>query len=430
MRRRYHLGGFGVGAGGFVYISGRVVDSTGAVVSNVAVSAVQVATNFTFKATTNADGLYRIPSLQPGAYRITFEAAGFKKLLRDDVDLRAGDNLAVDVELQVGNVTESIEVQGTTTLLETETSAAGSLMEGEVLHKLPLYQRYVNTTLNLVPGMTMGGYGYGGDFGAFHIAGQRNSTIGLFEDGVNANEQMSGTVGIKPVQNSVEEVKVLTTTLPAEYGHSAGGVLAVVKKSGTNEFHGLAAGYGRTRRMQHRLFFDRLRTSDPQPGNPNGVPTWFMDPEANASGPVVIPKLYNGRNRTFFFFGYQKLIEKKAAQVLVNTPTDAMKAGDVSYGGMGQPIYDPATTRQNPDGTWTRDPFPTKIVPASRFDPVASKILSINPWVPPNAAGAFSPTGPVTNLITNENSRTFFEDYSEPVKDAGMVFGQPRALPG
>ena len=226
-------------------ISGRVVDSTGAVVPNVKVSAVQVATNFTFNALTNTDGLYRIPSLQPGAYRVSFEAAGFKKLVREDVDLRTGDNLAVDMELQVGSVAESVEVKGTTQLLETETSAVGSLVEGSVLHKLPLYQRYVNTTLNLVPGMTMGGYGYGGDFTAFHIAGQRNTTIGLFEDGVNANEQMSGNVGIKPVQNAVEEVKVLTTTLPAEYGHSAGGVLAVVKKSGTNQLHGLAADYGR-----------------------------------------------------------------------------------------------------------------------------------------------------------------------------------------
>jgi hypothetical protein len=137
-----------------------------------------------------------------------------------------------------------------------------------------------------------------------------------------------------------------------------------------------------------------------------------MNPEANASGPILLPKLYDGRNKTFFFFGYQKLIEKKAAQVLVNTPTDAMKAGDVSYGGVGQPIYDPFTTRQNPDGTWSRDPFPTKLVPQSRFDPVARKILGYNPWVSPNAPGSLSPTGPVTNLITNENSRTFFEDYS------------------
>lgn len=393
-------------------ITGRVTDASGSTVPNVQVSITQLDTNFQFSGVTNQEGIYRVPSLQPGTYRLTLKAAGFKTLVRENIDLRTGDTLAIDGKLEVGNVSESVEVKATAALLETETSAAGAIVEGDILHKLPLYQRYVNTTLNLVPGMTMGGYGYGGDFGAYHIAGQRNSTIGLFEDGVNANEQLSGTVGIKPVQNTVEEVKVLTTTLPAEYGHSAGGVVSVVKKSGTNEFHGLAADYGRTRRMSHRLFFDRLKTSDPQPGNPNGVPTWFMDPEANVSGPVLIPKVYNGRNKSFFFFGYQKLIEKKAAQVLVNTPTDAMKAGDVSYGGVGQVIYDPATTRQNADGTWSRDPFPTRSIPLNRFNPVAQKILSINPWVSPNAPGSFSPTGPVTNLITNENSRTYFEDYS------------------
>jgi hypothetical protein len=393
-------------------ITGRITDSTGAVIPRVSVSIVQIETNFQFTGVTNQDGLYRVPSLSPGTYRINYEATGFKKLVRDGIELRAGDVLAVDIVLEIGTVNESVQVTGAAPLLETETSATGALVEGDTLHKLPLYQRYVNSTLNLVPGMSMGGYGYGGDFGAYHVAGQRNSTIGLFEDGVNANEQLSGTVGIKPIQNSVEEVKVLTTTLPAEYGHSAGGVVAAVKKSGTNEFHGLAADYGRVRRMQHRLYFDRLRTSDPQPGNPNGVPTWFMFPEANASGPILIPKVYDGRNKTFFFFGYQKLIEKKSAQVLVNTPTDAMKAGDVSYGGLGQPIYDPASTRRNPDSTWARDPFPTQSVPLRRFDPVARKILGYNPWVSPNAPGGNSPTGPITNLITNENSRTFFEDFS------------------
>ena len=316
-------------------ITGRVTDASGAVVPKVNISVVQTDTNFQFKALTNEDGLYRIPSLSPGSYRITFEAAGFKKTVREGVDLRTGDVLAVDAVMQVGNVSESVEVTGAAPLLETETSATGALVEGDTLHKLPLYQRYINSTLNLVPGLSMGGYGYGGDLGAYHLAGQRNGAIGIFEDGVNGNAQTSESNTIKPVQNSVEEVKVLTTTLPAEYGHSAGGVIAVVKKSGTNELHGLASNYGRVRRMQHRLFFDNLKTSDPRPGFPNGIPTWFMDPEANVSGPIFIPKVYDGRNKTFFFFGYQKLIEKKAAQVIVNTPTDAMKDGDFNFGGKG-----------------------------------------------------------------------------------------------
>ncbi len=393
-------------------IAGRVTDSTGAVVPKVNISITQIETNFQFTAVTNEDGLYRVPSLSPGSYRVTFEGAGFKKLIRDGIDLRTGDVLSVDGALQIGNVSESVEVKASAALLETETSAIGAVVEGQTLHKLPLYQRYVNSTLNLVPGLSMGGYGYGGDLGAYHLAGQRNSAIGLFEDGVNANENLSGVTVIKPIQNAVEEVKVLTTTLPAEYGHSAGGVVSVVKKSGTNEFHGLAADYGRVRRMQHRLFFDNLKTSDPRPGFPNGIPTWFMDPEANASGPVFIPKLYDGRNKTFFFFGYQKLIEKKAAQVIVNTPTSAMKNGDFTFGGVGNPIYDPASTRQLPDGTWTRDAFAGNVIPRSRFNPVALAVLGFNPWVSPNAPGSLTPTGPSSNLITAENSRTFFEDFS------------------
>ena len=117
---------------------------------------------------------------------------------------------------------------------------------------MPLYQRYINSTMNLVPGMTSGGYAYGGSLGSYHLAGQRSGAIGIFEDGVNGNDQQGGTETVKPLQNSVAEVKVLTTVPPAEYGHSAGGVISVVKKSGTNEFHGMASWYGRTRRMQHR----------------------------------------------------------------------------------------------------------------------------------------------------------------------------------
>ncbi len=393
-------------------LTGRVTDPTGAVAPNVAITVVHTDTNFQYSALTNSEGLFRVQSLQPGKYRITFEAAGFKRLVRENIDLRTGDTLPVDVVLQVGSVAESIEVTGQAQLLETETSATGTVMEGPVLYKLPLYQRYVNSTLNLVPGMTTGGYAYGGDLGAYHLAGQRSGAIGIFEDGVVGNDQLGGTGTIKPVQNAVAEVKVLTTTLPAEYGHSAGGVISVVKKSGTNELHGLASFYGRSRRMQHRLFFDRERTSQPQPGLPNGVQTFFFLPDANVGGPVVLPKLYNGRNKTFFFFGYQKLIEKKIAQVLANTPTPAMKNGDFSFGGVGNPIFDPLTTRQLPSGAWARDPFPGNRIPPARFDPVARKVLEIDPWVAPNTPGTFNANGPVGNLNANEYARVFFEDYS------------------
>ena len=387
-------------------ITGRITDSTGAIVPGAAVTIVQPATNFTFNTTTNDDGLYRVLSLNPGMYRITTESQGFKKSVRDAVELRTGDTLAVDFQLQVGNVTESVEVSGAASLLETETSATGTVVSGTVLYDMPLYQRYINSTMNLVPGMTSGGYAYGGSLGSYHLAGQRSGAIGIFEDGVNGNDQQGGTETVKPLQNSVAEVKVLTTVPPAEYGHSAGGVISVVKKSGTNEIHGMASWYGRTRRMQQRLFFDKVRTSQPSAGRPNGVPVFFMMPDANINGPII-------KNKTFFFIGYQRLHEKKVAQVDATTPTDFMKAGNFNFPGVvSNVIYDPATTRRDANGNWTRDPFAGNVVPANRIDPVARNLLALNPWVSPNRAGTYNSLGPSGNLLADEFANVFFDDYN------------------
>lgn len=391
-------------------ITGRVTDATGAVVPNVAIKVVQKSTNFISTATTNTEGIYRVLSLQPGEYRVTFEAAGFKRIVRDDVSLRTGDTLAVDMALQVGQVSDSVEVTGSAAALETETSATGSVVTGQVLYDLPLYQRFVNSTLNLVPGMTTGGYAYGGGLGSYHLAGGRAGAIGIFEDGVNGNDQNSGTETTKPILNSVAEVKVITTVPPAEYGHSAGGVISAVKKSGTNELHMMGSFYGRTRSMQHRLFFDRLKTSQATPGRPNGVPVFFMMPDANVSGPVVIPKVYDGRNKTFFFFGFQRLHEKKVAQVDSSVPSLGMRRGDFNFTGANA-IFDPATT-SNVNGAWQRSPFAGNLIPASRIDPVARKVLDLDPWQLPNRADSFTSTGASGNYLADEFANVFLNDYN------------------
>ena len=388
-------------------IAGRVTDTTGAVVPGCAVRVVQPSTNFTFNAVTNADGLYRVQSLPPGLYRLTFESQGFKKVVREDVELTTGNTLAVDLALTVGNVTESVEVTGAAGLLETETSATGTVVSGKVLYDMPLYQRFVNSTMNIVPGMTTGGYAYGGSLGNYHLAGQRAGAIGIFEDGVNGNDQGSGTETIKPIQNATAEVKVLTTLPPAEYGHSAGGVISVVKKSGTNEFHGMGSFYGRWRRMQHRLFYDRQTTTQ------LGVPTVFFMPDMNVSGPVMIPKIYNGKNKTFFFFAYQKLIEEKYAQVDATVPSPEMKLGNFNFPGVlnSNLIYDPATTR-NVGGSWMRDPFPGNQIPQNRFDPVARKVLEFDPWQGPSRPGTYNAAGPNGNYLANEFARVYLPDYN------------------
>ncbi len=397
-------------------ITGTVTDPQGAAIANVKITVVHIDTNFESRVATNSEGLYRVQSLQPGLYRITFESAGFKRMVQAGLDLRSGDVLPVNLRMELGQLTDSVQVSAQSTLLETETSAAGSLTEGDTLYKMPLYQRYVLNALNLNPGMTQNGYSYGGSLGGFNVAGQRSSGTAVFEDGVFGNDPVASTgTDIKPVENSVDEVKVLTGTLPAEYGHTTGGVVSVVKKGGTNSLHGMAADLGRTRAMTHRQFFNLYKTSDPQPGAPDGVPAWFMQPDASISGPVVIPHLYNGRNKTFFFFGYQKLIEKKSAAFTSQTPTPDSLAGDFTFGGAGLPLYDPLTTRQLSDGTWTRDVLPGSIVPKNRFDPVAAKIIAMNPWVPPNTPGSLTSTGPVSNYTWASKSRTFFEDFSQRI---------------
>ena len=176
--------------------------------------------------------------------------------------------MPVNVRMELGQLTDSIQISAQGTLLETETSAAGSLTEGETLYKMPLYQRYVLNALNLNPGMTQNGYSYGGSLGGFNVAGQRSSGTAVFEDGVFGNDPVASTgTDIKPVENSVDEVKVLTGTLPAEYGHTTGGVVSVVKKGGTNSLHGMAADLGRTRAMTHRQFFNLYQDLRPATGS-------------------------------------------------------------------------------------------------------------------------------------------------------------------
>jgi len=398
---------------GTATITGSVTDPTGAAIAGVKVLVRETSMNFESPSETNSAGLYRVQSLQPGTYSVTFEAAGFKRLVESGLQLKVGDVLPVDVKLDLGNVSEQVQVTGQAALLETETSSNSTVTEGDFLYKMPLYQRYVLNTLNLSPGVTMGGYAYGGSLGGFNVAGQRSTGTTVFEDGVFGNDPQSSTgTDIKPVENSVEEVQVVSGTLPAEYGHTTGGVVTVAKKGGTNDLHGTASDLGRTRRMTHRQFFNLYRTSDPQPGAPNGVPAWFMQLDASLAGPIVIPKVYNGKNKTFFFFGYQKLIEKKTAAFTSQTPTPDELGGDFRFGGLGQQLYDPSTTRQLSDGTWTRDPIPGNIIPVSKMDPVYRKLLSYNPWIPPNMPGSLTSTGPVSNFTWGSKSRTFFSDYS------------------
>jgi len=387
-------------------LSGAVTDPTGAVVVGARVSAVNIATNFESTTETNSEGLYRLPFLRPGTYRVTITATGFKRFVRENVELRVGATVPVDAPLEIGAVADVVEVTAAVPLLETETSSTGTLVKGDYFARMPLYQRHVRAVLYLTPGVNVSGLGYAGSLSGFQINGESSARIGFFEDGMYG-VQPNGTNTTDTIMNTIDELKVFTTALPAEYGHSAGGAIVVVKKSGTNQLHGTAGTLFRRTPMQHRRFMQRARFE--QTGNS----LRFYQPDANLSGPVYIPKIYDGRNRTFFMAAGQFLMERQGEQITWSVPTPAELNGDFSYGGRAgvNAIYDPRTTVVN-NGVWSRQPYAGNQIPKSMWDPVASKFLGRKIWNDPNVAGTPTATGDTGNLQLPRQKRVDWRNFS------------------
>ncbi len=349
-------------------IVGIVTDTTGARIPGVQVNSTNIQTRFTHNAVTNAEGIYRLPYLNPGIYEVAYESQGFKKLVRTSIQVRSTETVSVDVALELGSVVESIEVGAQATLLETETSSTGHLVTGIEVTKLPTPQMKMESMLWYVPGVvSQSGYG--------HAAGSRSRSFVMANDGVSALTPGTGVIGtgrnMSAAEYDVEEVKVLTTTLPAEYGHSGGGIMNVTFKSGTNQLHGVAEERYLPGKFTHRYWHD------PRPSTASSS-THFISGSLN--GPVVLPKIYDGRNKTFFLFGYMRHHEKGSTNINTVVPNPAMLAGDFSFGGIGDRIYDPASLVQLPNGSYSRSPFAGNQIPANRIDPVFSKFLSFDPY--------------------------------------------------
>ncbi len=408
-------------------ITGRVIDPTGAAIAGAQVTLTDTDTNFQSKATANEEGIYRALNLRPGPYKIEFVANGFKKLLRENVELRVNSTLAVNAKLEVGAVTDSVEVTAKSQLLDTETSSTGTAMEGDYFYNLPNYQRHAVAALLFTPGVSFSSNQYTKTIP--NLDGLGAGVIGYFEDGALTTFEGRGNGNAETVNNAIEDMKVFTSAMPAEYGHSAGVGISIVKKSGTNQFHGLASQEFRTASMQHRRFFQEYGNTQIQPGWSTKPGLIVINPDANLSGPVYIPHLYNGKNKTFFFVGWQMMIEKQGKQGLSTVPTPQMMSGDfrllesglVGNGITANVVYDPLTTRQV-NGQWFRDPFPNNIVPTNRWDKVATTVLGFNPLRGPNVVGSWTNSGPSNNLqlgpmkITKWNNVTGRLDHQVSTK--------------
>lgn len=399
-------------------ITGRVTDSSGAIIAGAQVTLTQTETNFESKAVTNADGIYRALNLRPGPYRVTVAATGFKKLVTENVELRINSTLAVDAKLEVGAVNESVDVQGHSQLLDTETSSSGTTMPGNFFYELPNYQRHASAVLFFTPGATYGSNADTKGVNSFSsLNGIGTGQIGYFEDGVLATMEGRNGDNSETVDNSIDDIKIFTSAMPAEYGHTAGVGISIVKKSGSNAIHGTLSEQFRTRSMQERRFFDQYRNSQVQPGFLISPPPLIVqNPDASFSGPVYLPKIYNGKNKTFFFYGMQMLIEKQGKQLTATVPTPAMLNGDFTFAGSGvtpNVIYDPETTSGTVGSSnWTRSPFPNNTIPKSRFSTVATKFLAFNPIGQPNVPGNWTTTGPTNNVQLGPMKITIYQDQT------------------
>lgn len=362
-------------------LSGTVVDSTSAVVAGARVRVVNIETSQVAVVESDGTGRFVAASLQPGGYSLTVQAPGFKMLERTGIVLRVAQSMELELRLEVGQVTESVEVTAQPPLIESGTSTVGQVIDNRTILNLPANQRNAFGFVFLAPGVT-------GNVGFFYINvnirinGGRPGSNAILVDGVLAAIPLTNPIqgiAVNPSVDAVAEFKVQSSNYSAEHGRTGGGVINLVYKSGTNEFHGSAFEFLRNSVMDANNFFANQRGQELASFKRNQFGTAL-------GGPVVLPKLYNGRDRTFFF-SYEGLRERQATDFLSTVPTASQKAGDFSQtrtgGGAPIVIYDPLTTV--PSGSsFTRQPFAGDRIPQARFDKVAANVLKYFP----------APTGP------------------------------------
>ena len=378
-------------------IIGIVTDPSGAVIPGAEIKATNRATGTVGSATTNESGNYEIPYLLPGTYKIEVESPGFKTSVRDRIDLRVADRIEIDFALEVGEVTESVLVTGETPLLETTSASVGMVMYEQQVQELPV----VGGNPFYLAGVARGVISPGGrsagnpmDQGAATdniVNGTRNMSEASVDGAPNVVERAAV---FSPPQDLVQEFKIHTATFDASIGHAAGGMTNVSIKSGTNEPHG--TGYYNESRWRAVPWFTNRFIYDPKTGpiteekKERALEGWrHRRGGGTLTAPVYIPKLYDGRNKTFVSFGYEKLYILRNLSGTYTVPSLAMKGGDLSEllaAGSKYQIYDPLTTvPSSKKGRFERKPLPGNIIPASRLDPIALNILDYYPA--PNQQG-------------------------------------------
>ena len=395
----------------FGEVTGRVTDPSGAVIPGASVTLTNVNTNAVRNAETAEAGGYTFPSVPPGFYRLRTELSGFKAAVSEPFEVQVQQVVRLDMVLQLGQISETVEVAATADLLQAETATVGAVVENKIITELPLNGReYLGlaalapNTNTLSPYATQANNRQGGDRAqqAISTGGQRIMFDYYTLDGVNNTDPNFNSYIVLPSIDAIQEFKVQIGVYPAEFGHESTQI-NVLTKSGGNAYHGSLFEFLRNDALDAQPYaFTSL--------HPAKSPFKWNDYGFELDGPVRLPRLYNGHDKLFFMANYEALRRRQNFLNTYSVPTPKMFTGDFSE--LSTPIYDPRT----------KQPFPDNKIPSDRLDPLSLKLLKYY-----NSANVPGSPNPFTNNYVQFNSSPLNRDgfvvrldYNESSKSQWM----------
>jgi hypothetical protein len=424
-------------------VTGQVTDPNGAIVPGASVTIKNVGTNVENTATTNDEGSYNFPLLQPGHYTLTVTAPGFSTSAREGIEVRVSDKLTIDMQLQVGGASATVTTVATDTpALETGSVSTGTVISNRQVSELPLSEGTPYQLATLAPGIAYTGNPMftapisNGNLAAFRSNGapaQNQITL----DG-SPNYAFDGAVGFSPPSDAVQEFKIQTNAFDAQQAYSAGATVNVAVKSGTNAPHGSLYYFNRDRSRTANNFFSN------RSGQGRPVRTYHRFGGV-LNGPVYLPKIYDGRDKTFFLFSYERLYDNTAEPQLFTVPTAAMRNGDFSAlivnrnniaDSANTVIYNPFSgTPSGSNVVRTSFGCPTSgavpanstcnIIPSALFNPVANALLKFYPL--PNVTGTGAggtQNNYFSNVIRHEKYRAWLTRIDHRLSQKQSIFGK------
>jgi hypothetical protein len=407
-------------------ILGAVTDPAGASVAGAKISILNTETNISSTTQTNDEGFYTSTPLIVGSYQVTAEKTGFKKVVRSGITLQVDQRAEVNLTLTLGNVSDSIEVTAEAALVNTEDATVGQVIENKRVQELPINGRSAFALVGLAAnvksnaGPTQSGFAdRGTNLSAFSINGGPTAVNYFLVDGMVAIQSYYPDLNADLAVDAVQEFKVQSGSMSAEYGLTAGGVINVATRSGANSYHGSLYEFVRNDAFDARNTFAA-----------SVAPFRYNQYGLSLGAPVRIPHVYDGRNKTFIFGNWEQWNYSKNSQPITTVPTVIQRNGDFSQNfnvnGVLVPIYDPATTRLNAAGNgYLRDVFPGNIIPADRLDPVAKAVNQFYPL--PNHAPISTFTNS-NNYQSSVNNIRHMQQYTIRVdhhfSDTDTAFGR------